>query len=77
MANNTKNEQPTAGSWYRDTLERRFEVVSIDEESGLIQIAYENGDQGELTLADWRHVMLDHEGAPEDYLTSPDSDDER
>ena len=77
MANEIQNEQPVVGSWYRDTLERRFEVVSIDEESGLIQVAYKGGDQGELTLADWRHVMLEREGAPEDYLTSPDSDDER
>lgn len=77
MTNALQMGQPVVGTWYRDTLERRFEVVSMDEESGLIQVAYKDGDYGELTLADWRHAMLDHEGAPGDYLTSPDLEDER
>lgn len=77
MTDDVQDARPAIGVWYRDTLDRRFEVVSLDEESGLIQVRYEDGDSGELTLADWRHAMLDHEGVPGDYLTSPDQDDER
>ena len=77
MADTTRNGRPEVGSWYRDPLDRRFEVVAVDEESGLIQVTYQDGESGELTLADWRHAMVDHDAAVDDVLTSPEEDEER
>ena len=76
MAIQEQAQKPSAGAWYRDPLDRRFEVVSVDEESGVIQVRYHDGEGGELTLADWRHAMLERDGMLEDYLTSSDAEEE-
>ena len=77
MATNAPAEAPVVGTWYRDPLRRRFEVVSLDMEAGVIQVCYEDGEDGALTLADWRHVMVDRDAMLDEELTSPLDEDER
>ena len=76
MTDAGETRPPLVGTWYRDPLERCFEVVAVDQESGVVQVRYEEGEDAELTLADWRHVMIDRDGAPDDFLTSSDVDEE-
>ena len=69
--------RPMVGRWYEDPLRRRFEVVGVDEEAGVIQVQYQDGETGEMELADWRHAMLDRDELPAEYLSAPDTGDER
>ena len=77
MTTNAPSETPAVGTWYRDPLQRRFEVVSLDAEAGVIQVCYEDGEEGALTLADWRHAMVDRDAMMDEQLTSPGDEDER
>jgi hypothetical protein len=75
MKTSSSDLTPDVGSWYQDPLGRRFEVVSLDREAGLIQVQYEDGKLGELDLADWRHTMQEKVGSPYEYMTSVDDDE--
>ena len=77
MANQEGTQPPRVGAWYQDPLERLFEVVSVDEESGLIQVRYQDGESGELALADWRHAMVDRDAMLDEMLSPPGAEEDR
>lgn len=59
---------PIVGNWYRD-LERddRFEVVAVDEDEGIIEIQYFEGDVEEMDVDTWYEMDLEVIEAPEDW----------
>jgi hypothetical protein len=75
MSTQGETEGPVVGSWYRDPLDRRFEVVAVDTESGVIEVCYQDGEAAQMDLADWRHVMVDRDAMPEEPMLAPDEDD--
>ena len=77
MADQEDRQQPVVGAWYQDPPDRRFEVASVDEESGLIQVRYEDGETGELALADWRHAMVDRDSMLDTLVNPPDAEEDR
>lgn len=59
---------PIVGNWYRD-LERdeRFEVVAVDEDEGIVEIQYFEGDVEEVDVDTWYEMDLEVIEAPEDW----------
>ncbi len=68
---------PIVGSWYRRLDENQlFTVVGIDEDSGLIEIQYFDGDLSEIDTSLWAELELEAAAEPEDW-TGPMDDIER
>lgn len=59
---------PIVGNWYRD-LERdeRFEVVAVDEDEGVVEVQYFEGEVEELDVDTWYEMDLEVIEAPEDW----------
>lgn len=59
--------QPTIGQWYLDKqLDRRFEVVGIDEKEGTIELQDEQGYLDEMDRDAWFGVELELTAQPDD-----------
>lgn len=67
---------PVVGSWYRNATEKsqRFEVVSLDEDSGLVEVQHFDGDVEEWDLDDWYRMDLESIEAPENWTGPMDED---
>ncbi len=60
--------EPVAGQWYENIDENEsFRVVSVDEDSELIEIEYLDGDIEELDLDTWQELDLDKINQPEGW----------
>jgi hypothetical protein len=67
--------EPVAGQWYENIEENEsFRVLSVDEDSELIEIEYLDGDIEELDLDTWQELDLDKIDQPEGW--SADDDEE-
>jgi hypothetical protein len=64
---------PRVGSWYQDRQGRRFEVVAYEEEAGLAEVQYFDGDVSELDMEVWDETVIESIAAPEDW-TGPFDD---
>lgn len=58
--------EPIAGEWYHDNeLDLNFEIVSVDEYEGLINIRREGADEDEeISLDDWDEMLLEPADSP-------------
>jgi len=62
---------PEVGEWYLDReSEQEFEVVDLDEDAGLIEVQYLNGEIGEFDLEEWKELELSKIEPPEDWNAS-------
>lgn len=70
---------PIAGNWYeRLDKGQRFEVVGFDEDKGIIEIQYFDGDLDEIELNEWYDLDIEPIEAPEDWtgpINNIDRDD--
>jgi len=65
---------PIAGSWYEHLQNgRTFEVVDVDDENGLVEIQYFDGDVDEIELDAWYELDLEPIEPPEDWSGPLDS----
>jgi hypothetical protein len=70
--------EPVAGQWYENIDENEsFRVLSVDEDSELIEIEYLDGDIEELDLDTWREFDLDKIDQPEGWSAPEDEEDEK
>jgi hypothetical protein len=69
--------EPIVGNWY-EHLDRgeEFQVIDIDEESGVIEIQYLDGDLDTIEFDEWFELDLEAVEAPEDW-TGPVDDVEQ
>lgn len=59
---------PAVGEWYLDReTEDEFEVVDIDEDTGLVEVQYVNGEIGEFGREEWHDLELSKIEPPEDW----------
>ena len=67
--------EPVEGNWYT-LLERNidFTVVAVDEEEGVVQIQYVDGDLDEVDLDEWAELDLEVSEAPDDWRKPIDGD---
>jgi len=69
--------EPVAGQWYENIDENEsFRVVSVDEDSELIEIEYLDGDIEELDLDTWQELDLDKISQPEGWSGADDDQED-
>jgi hypothetical protein len=73
----SRDYEPTPGQWY-DNLEEeeQFRVLSVDEDSELIEIEYLDGDIEEIDLEAWHEMDLDLIDEPEGWSDADEDEDE-
>jgi len=72
-----RDHNPVPGQWYENLEdEETFQVLSIDEDSELIELQYEDGDVEEVDYETWQELDLDLTEEPEGWSGSDDEDDE-
>jgi hypothetical protein len=71
----SRDYEPVRGQWYENLEEEeQFRVLSVDEDSELIEIEYLDGDIEELDLEAWHEMDLERIQEPEGW--SDDDDEE-
>ena len=72
----SRDYEPVAGQWYENLEEEEsFRVLSVDEDSELVEIEYLDGDIEELDIEAWHEMDLDRIEEPEGWSESDDEDD--
>lgn len=51
-------EEPVIGAMYEDEDGLAFEVVSFDEDEGIIEVQYEDGEVSEIDIDSWYELDL-------------------
>jgi hypothetical protein len=73
----SRDYEPVPGQWYENLEEEEpFRVLSIDEDSELIEIEYLDGDVEEIDLETWHEMDLEPTQEPEGWSEGQDEDDE-
>jgi hypothetical protein len=73
----SRDYEPTPGQWYENLEEEeQFHVLTVDEDSELIEIEYLDGDIEELDLEAWREMDLGRIEEPEGWSDEEDSEDD-
>ena len=68
---------PKEYHWYMDKEEREsFMVIYFDEDEGLVEVQYLNGDHAEFDLDEWRNMSLKKIAQPEDWSGGMDEMEE-
>src|ERR1700761_7185236 len=73
----SRDYEPVPGQWYENLEEEEpFRVLSMDEDSELVEIEYLDGDIEEIDLETWHE--MDHEltQEPEGWAESQDEDED-
>ncbi len=73
----SRDYEPTAGQWYQNVEEEEsFRVLSVDEDSELVEIEYVDGDIEELDIEAWHEMDLEKTVAPEGWSESEEEEDD-
>jgi hypothetical protein len=69
--------EPVSGQWYENVDDNEsFRVLSVDEDSELIEIEYLDGDIEEIDLDTWQELDLDKIDQPEGWSADDDEEEE-
>lgn len=72
----SRDYEPVPGQWYENVEEEEsFRVLSVDEDSELLEIEYLDGDIEEIDLETWHEMDLERIEEPEGWSESDDEDD--
>ena len=72
----SRDYEPVPGQWYENLEEEEsFRVLSVDEDSELVEIEYLDGDIEEIDVETWHEMDLDRIEEPEGWSESDDEDD--
>ena len=72
----SRDNEPVPGQWYENVQEEEsFRVLSVDEDSELIEIEYLDGDIEEIDLETWHEMDLERIEEPEGWSESDDEDE--
>lgn len=58
---------PTVGHWYQNPDQSKFEVIALDEDDGVIEIQYFDGELDEIEVDVWPQMGLEGISPPEDW----------
>ena len=73
----SRDYEPVPGQWYENLEEEEsFRVLSVDEDSELVEIEYLDGDIEEIDLETWHEMDLDKTEEPEGWTGSDDDEEE-
>lgn len=72
----SRDYEPVPGLWYENLEEEEsFRVLSVDEDSELVEIEYLDGDIEEIDIEAWHEMDLEHTDEPEGW-SEPEEDEE-
>ncbi len=72
----SRDYEPVTGQWYRNLEEEEsFRVLSVDEDSELVEIEYLDGDIEEMDLEAWHEMDLERIQQPEGWSETDDEDE--
>jgi len=72
----SRDYEPVPGQWYENLEEEeQFRVLSVDEDSELLEIEYLDGDIEEIDLESWHEMDLERIAEPEGWSESDDEDE--
>jgi uncharacterized protein DUF6763 len=73
----SRDYEPTSGQWYENLEEEeQFRVLSVDEDSELVEIEYLDGDIEEIDLEAWHEMDLEMIQEPEGWSDSDEDEDD-
>jgi hypothetical protein len=73
----SRDYEPVPGQWYENLEEEEsFRVLSVDEDSELVEIEYLDGDIEEIDLEAWHEMDLEHTDEPEGWSEPEEDEDE-
>ncbi len=58
---------PVVGSWYQGVDQLKFEVVALDEDEGIIEIHYLDGEPDEVEFDVWSQLRVEKISPPGDW----------
>jgi hypothetical protein len=64
---------PTVGQWYVMPGGIKFEVIDVDNATGVIEVQDEDGLLGEVETDEWPRFELDATSPPDDLANTLDS----
>jgi hypothetical protein len=71
----SRDYEPVPSQWYENLEEEEsFRVLSVDEDSELVEIEYLDGDIEEIDLEAWHEMDLEKIAEPEGWSESDDED---
>lgn len=72
-----RDYEPVKGQWYENVEEdETFRVLSVDEDSELVEIEYLDGDIEEMDLDSWHEMDLERIEEPEGWSDEDEDDDD-
>jgi hypothetical protein len=72
-----REHNPVKGQWYENLEdEDTFQVLSIDEDSELIEVQYVDGDIEEIDYETWQELDLELADEPEGWTGSEEEEEE-
>ena len=73
----SRDYEPVPGQWYENVEEEEsFRVLSVDEDSELVEIEYLDGDVEEIDLETWHEMDLERTEEPEGWTGSAEEEEE-
>ncbi|MGH8258435.1 MAG: DUF6763 family protein [Steroidobacteraceae bacterium] len=73
----SRDFEPVPGQWYENLEEEEsFRVLSVNEDSELVEIEYLDGDIEEIDLETWHEMDLERIEEPEGWTGSAEDDED-
>lgn len=73
----SRDYEPVPGQWYENLEEEEsFRVLSVDEDSELVEIEYLDGDIEEIDIEAWHEMDLERTDEPEGWSEPEDEEDD-
>lgn len=73
----SRDYEPVPGQWYENLEEEEpFRVLTMDEDSELVEIEYLDGDIEEIDLETWHEMDLELTTEPEGWAESQKEEEE-
>jgi hypothetical protein len=73
----SRDYEPVPGQWYENLEEEEpFRVLTMDEDSELVEIEYLDGDIEEIDLETWHEMDLELTTEPEGWAASQGEEEE-
>ena len=73
----SRDYEPVPGQWYENLEdEESFRVLTVDEDSELVEIEYLDGEIEEIDLETWHEMDLEQIDEPEGWAESDEDEEE-
>ena len=73
----SRDYEPVPGQWYENLEdEESFRVLTVDEDSELVEIEYLDGEIEEIDLETWHEMDLEQIAEPEGWAESEEDEED-